>query len=337
MKVLIHAKNFKFDIESQAELISTELEKSGHLVEWSNQTHPARLLLNKYDVVHILTESLPLSWKNFWIAAAAKALNIPVVVSSYHTTQQQTSSATQQMTRFQLNYFDALSVPEAGEIKNLRLFNHSKFIWPAFIRTKNPRLKTIASNEINLIFHVTKSFDELPTTKWTLDDATYVDGTQLTANKSISELRKLWNQFIEKNRTYKNTILILNSANLKKIMTETKSVVLINYLQLHSVELAALIENCIEHKCVLALNESQASGFPQLWTASKNGLVQNFEKSFTYQLSLTELLDKAQNIKTDNIDTSIYETKINELSRVYAKIKNQKEIKISYANMSRRP
>ena len=128
MKVLIHAKNFKFDIESQADIISTELEKAGHFVEWSNQTHPARLLLNKYDVVHILTESLPLSWKNFWIAAAAKALNIPVVVSSYSTTQQQMSSPTQQMIRFQLSYFDALSVPEAGEIKNLRLFNHSKFI-----------------------------------------------------------------------------------------------------------------------------------------------------------------------------------------------------------------
>lgn len=337
MKVLIHAKNFKFDIESQADIISTELEKAGHIVEWSNQTHPARLLLNKYDVVHILTESLPLSWKNFWIAAAAKALNVPVIVSSYSTTQQQLSSATQQMIRFQLSYFDALSVPEAGEIKNLRLFNHSKFIWPAFIRTKNPRLKPATSNDINLIFHVTKSFEELPSTKWTLDDATYIDGTQLTANKSISELRKIWNQFIEKNRTYKNTILVLNSANLKKIMTETKSVVLINYLQLHSVELAGLIENCLDNNCVLALNESQASGFPQLWTASKNGLVQNFEKSFTYQLSLTELLDKAQSIQTDNFDNSIYETKINELSRLYAKIKNQKEIKISYANMSRRP
>jgi hypothetical protein len=44
MKVLIHAKNFKFDIESQAEILSAELEKSGHLVEWSNQTHPARLI-----------------------------------------------------------------------------------------------------------------------------------------------------------------------------------------------------------------------------------------------------------------------------------------------------
>jgi hypothetical protein len=337
MKVLIHAKNFKFDIESQADIISTELEKAGHLVEWSNQTHPARLLLNKYDVVHILTESLPLSWKNFWIAAAAKALNIPVVVSSYSTTGHQIPPAIQQMTRFQLNYFDALSVPEAGEIKNLRLFNHSKFIWPAFVRLSSPRLKTVTSNDINLIFHVTNSFDELPVTKWTLDETTYVDGSRLTANKSISELRKLWNRFIEKNRTYKNAILILNSSNLKKIMTENKSVVLINYLQLHSVELAGLIENCLELKCVLALNESQASGFPQLWTASKNGLVQNFEKSFTYQLSLTELLDKAQKIKTDNFDNSIYETKINELSRLYAKIKNQKEIKISYANLSRRP
>ncbi len=75
--------------------------------------------------------------------------------------------------------------------------------------------------------------------------------------------------------------------------------------------------------------------FPR--TGLRSARLLNFEKSFTYQLSLTELLDKAQNIQTNNFDNSIYETKINELSRLYAKIKNQKEIKISYANMSRRP
>lgn len=337
MKVLIHAKNFKFDIESQAEILTAELEKSGHLVEWSNQTHPARLLLNKYDVVHILSESLPLTWKNFWIAATAKTLNIPVVVSSYCTTRKQTPSPLQQILRFQLSYFDALSVPEAGEIKNFRLFNRSKFIWPAFVRTSNARFTTFRTNDINLIFQVIRSFDELPVTKWTLDNTSYIDGTHLLLNNSISEIRKLWNQFTEKNGTYKNTILVLNSSNLNKIMTEAKSVVLINYLQLHSVELAEIIEKCIKFHCILVLNESQASGFPQLWTSTKNGIVQNFEKSFTYQLSLSELLDKAQNINTDNFDTAIYENKVNELSRLYAKIKNQKEIKISYANMSGRP
>ena len=238
-------------------------------------------------------------------------------------------------TRFQLNYFDALSVPESGEIKNFRLFNQPKFIWPAFIKKIIPQ-RSEKSAESSLIFHVHKSFQDLPVTKWMLDETTYIDGTALIKNKTISEIRKSWNHFQQKNVAYKNTILILNSANLQKIMSETKSVFLINYLQLHSIDLATLIQDCLKYQCILVLNESQASGLPQLWTSAKNGIIQNFEKSFTYQLSLSELHDKSQSIQTNDIDWCFYEAKINELSRLYAKIKNQKEIKISYANMSRR-
>ena len=170
MKILIHACNQKINIESQAEILCAELEKMNHTVEWSNQTHPARLFLNKYDVIHILTESMPLSWKNFWIVAAAKTLNIPVVVSSYAV--QILSEPLATVANLQLGYFDAMSVPEAYEIKNLRPFNHSKFILSAFVRAQKFTTQK-KSDETNIIFHLENNFEELPAHKWILQNNAY--------------------------------------------------------------------------------------------------------------------------------------------------------------------
>lgn len=340
MKILIHAKNLNFDIESQSELLCTELEKSGHTVEWSNQTHPARLLLNKYDILHILTEIMPLTWKSFWLVAAAKALGIPVVVSSFGS--QNLSAPLATVANFQLSYFDAMSVSEAGEIKNLRPFHHSKFIFSALFKLpvqklkKNVDMSIENSSVAHIIFHVTKDFSDLPLHKWSLDKNIYIDGTKLALQKTQSEIRKMWDSYQTKNPIYKNAILILNSSNLNKILADNHSLFLINYLKLNSLELLALIENCLQTCTVLVLNENQASGHSEMWSSGRNGIVQNFEKSFTYQLSFTEMIEKSLTVGFEKMNTEFYESKINELSRIYAKIKTQKELKLSYANMSRR-
>ncbi len=342
MKILIHACNQKIDIESQAEIICTELEKAGHITEWSNQTHPARLLLNKYDVIHVLTESMPLSWKNFLIVAAAKTLGIPVVVTSYAV--QNLSEPLSRIANLQLGYFDAMSVPEAPEIKNLRPFNRSKFIWPAFIKTQKTTGNQKNLNnpaETNVIFHLEQSFAELPVHKWILaENTSYINATQILKNKTQTEIRKIWSHFLKENPIYKNAILILNEKNLIKLMSESKCLYLINYLKMHSINLANVIENCLLNQAVLVLNEGQASGASAIWSypwhGNKNGLVQNFEKSFTYHLSYTEMIEKAEKINFEKTETHTYESKMNELSRLYAKIKTQKDLKISYANMSRR-
>jgi hypothetical protein len=333
VKILIHAYNQKINIESQAEILCAELEKMGHSVEWSNQTHPARLFLNKYDVIHILTESMPLSWKNFWIVAAAKALALPVVVTSYAVQILSEPFAT--VANMQLGYFDAMSVPEAYEIKNLRSFNQSKFILPAFTYTQKLMTQK-KSDETNVIFHLENNFEELPAHKWILQNNVFINATQLSKNKTQAQIRKSWTAFLKKNSTYQNAILISNENNLLKLMRESRCLFLVNYLKIHSVNLANIIENCIAHKTVLVLNEGQASGSPQIWTDNKNGLIQNFEKSFLYQLSFTEVVEKAQNFRFEKIESSFYESKLNELSRLYVKIKNQKDLKISYANMPRR-
>ncbi len=333
MKILIHACNQKINIESQAEILCAELEKMNHSVEWSNQTHPARLLLNKYDVIHILTESMPLSWKNFWIVAAAKALSIPVVVTSYAVQVLSEPMAT--MANMQLSYFDAMSVPEALEIKNLRPFNQSKFILPAFINIQRfAHQKKI--DETNVIFHLEQGFAELPIHKWILQNNVFINATQLSKNMEQVNIRKSWTAFLKKNPSYTNTILITNENNLTQLMRESRCVMLVNHLKIHSVKLANLIQNCLAQKTVLVLNEGQASGAPQIWSNKKNGLIQNFEKSFSYHLSYTELIEKAEALLFEKIDSHVYESKLNELSRIYVKIKSQKDLKISYANLSHR-
>lgn len=338
MKILIHAQNSfqnkNLDIELQAETLCTELEKAGHTIEWSNQTHPARLLLNKYDALHILTEKMPLSFKNFLIVMTAKALGLPVIITSYGLENLTYPKAS--LANFQLSYFDAMSVPEANEIKNLRPFHHTKFIWPALPPKINPLNTEKKLLPLNVIFHVDKNFLDLPEVKWSLDKNIYVDGTKLTARNSQSSLRSSWNLFCKKNPIYKNALLILNESNLKKIMSENKSLFLINYLRLHSISLSTIIHNCIQYQSALVLNENQASGLPDLWSHQKNGLVQNFDKNFVYQLSFTDLVEKIDSLDFEKNNSLFLESKINELSRIYFKIKTQKELKISYANMPRR-
>jgi len=336
MKILIHAKNLNqnLNIETQAELLSAELEKSGHTVEWSKQTHPARLILNKYDVVHILTERMPLSFKNFLLVITAKTLGIPVVVSSYAVEILGYQKA--HLANFQLGYLDAMSVPEAGEIKNLRPFNSTKFIWSALLpKVKHLNLEK-KSKPINVIFHIEKKFSDLPEFKWGLDEPIYVDATKLALDKSHSKIRIAWSLFFKKNPAYKNAILILNESNLKNIMAEQSSLFLVNYLKINSILLAAIIHKCLENKSVLVLSENQASGFPDLWSYQKNGLVQNFEKYFSHQLSFSELIEKSKAVRFQKNKDEFIESKMNELNRIYVKVKTQKELKISYANMSYR-
>lgn len=337
MKILIHAKNSvedkNCDVELQAEFLCQELETSGHSVEWSNQTHPVRLILNKYDVVHILTGSVPLSLKNCLIVMASKALGLPVIVTNYGVDD--LSFKNNQVSLIQKKYFDALSVPETDELKKLRLFSEKKFILPAFFK-QNEIQNEKKTSPPHIVFHIDKNFNELPDVKWDLAENIYVNGISMVGQKSHSDIRVLWNIFAKKNPVFKNAVLILNESNLKNIIIQNLSVYFANYLKIDSIKFSKIIQMCLSTKTVLVLNESQASGFPDLWSSGNNGIIRNFEKSFLYQLSFSEILEQISTIQFKIKPVHFIESKINELSRIYAKLKSQKEIKLPYANMPRR-
>lgn len=348
MKVLIHAKNQKAsselnvdsntssnpNVESQAQILCAELEKSGHTVEWSNQTHPARLLLNKYDVIHILTDTLPLAWKSYLLVLAAKTLNISVVVSSYDfVPQTQKKNLT---FKLQSTLFDSFSVPEISEIKYIREFTKSKWILPALPQVTVPQ-NILKSNDTCIVFHVDQKFDELPDLKWNLSENIYIDGTEVLQNKNRIQARKIWAQFIHRNPLYKNAMLILSKNNLYKILSENKSILIANYLKNSTLAFVKLIELCVKSNSVLVLNESQACGLANLWTSKKNAIILNYDKSFTYELTLSELIIDSKKIQFEKIDPAKYETKINEISRLYFNLSQQKELKLAYANLSDRP
>jgi hypothetical protein len=338
VKILIHAKNLSnntpLDIEAQAEFLSAELEKAGHTVEWSNQSRPIRLILNKYDVLHILTDDMPLSVSNFLIVVTAKTIGLPVIVTNYAV--KKLSFKSQQISELQLKYIDALSSPETGEIKNLRFFNNLKFILAAgFFQNEKINLP-LKGSTINTVFHIENSFEELPDVKWDLSDNIYINATSMIGSKPQSEIRTAWSEFIQKKSIFKNAILILNSTNIKKILTQNKSIFITNYLKIHSIRFAEIISLCLETQTVLILSESQASGFPELWLSEKNGIVQNFNRSFTYQLCLAELHQKMNLIDFSTDMNHFIESKVNELTRLYVKLKTQKDRALSYANMPRR-
>ena len=338
MKILIHAKNqrknhessHESNVESQAEILCAELEKSGHTVEWSHQTHPARLLLNKYDMIHILTETLPLPWKSYALVLTAKALNISVVVSSYDFIPQ-----TQQKSltfKLQSRLFDSLSVPEISEIKYLREFTKSKWILPALPQLTIPQ-NIVKSNDTMIVFSVDQKLTELPSLKWNLSENVYIDATAYSQNKKQSDVRNLWAQFITNNPAYKNAILVLSKNNLYKILSENKSIFITNYLKNSTLAFVKQIELCVKSNSVLVLNESQACGLANLWLGKKNAIILNYDKSFSYELTMSELIAQSEKIQFEKIDSAKFETKINELSRLYMKLSQQKELKLAYANL----
>ncbi len=353
MKIYLHVKSKNPNLEQQAVLLSEELETLNYEVEWSNKTHPLRFLLRKYDVVHLLTDQMPLTILEQILLITAHNLQIPTLISNYGFFEQGLLSKRQLKQQFR--FIRSLSVANVNEMKQLRDFRGSKWVMPALNSTSTDSKKNYRqdskrisqkNSDLNFVIPVLRAFSELPPINFLCDTSWIVDATQLKNKYPLSQIRNDWSNFVKKNPTYKDAILVLENENINSLLVEHKTALFISHLKLNAFELNEYIDLCRKSQSLLILNDYQATGFSDLWQHEKNCLLFNLKGSSFQQLEYSELslqthawfslVEKNPQLLKHFLSFPS-ENKINELSREYAKIKNQKEMKLSYAHLSNRP
>lgn len=333
MKILIQVQQKKYDLEKQAQLIVTELEKLNHTVEWSTQSHPARLLLNQYDLIYFITDSLPIKVKNFLLLLLAKSLQKPIVISTFETNL--FSAVPNQLIQKQLQIFDALSTSEAVAIKNLRFFRQKKWILPIFPTTNIGKKNKFKKSTFQWVVPVFHQFQELLNLKNHLDESVVIDATYLKLKYGHIQIRRQWSGFIQQNPLFKKYRVMIEPDNLTDLNEQHKTAVQLNHLQLHPVLLADQIQKSLDLDQLLVLSESQASGLADFWRNRQNVIIHP-NSSDTLSQDFDKIFENLDFSKNRHLLRDCLENKMNELNRLFVQLQQQKRAQLSYENMSYR-
>ncbi len=306
MKILIVGT----DLLSQAELLATELNKLGYHSEVTENPHPARLILNRYDVIHFVDNQYEMSLKKLLFILTAKSLQIPILLTNYSFKKH--NKAIEKS----LALFDAITCSSVSDLKKIRHFSGSKIILPYI-----PNYQSLPKSEekplnLSFVFPVIKSFDELLVFKDQpdlLDDSFfYVDVTSIV-NVS-SKMRKSWDAFKSQNMFAQRFALITEKLTLENILQTENCRILLNFTEIDSPQFANWIECSQKTNSFLVMNEQQATGFAPFWQHGKNCIIANNFKAIHQEIRPDSKL---------KINVVIDE-KINDLARTYLKISQKK-------------
>jgi hypothetical protein len=316
--ILIHTSSQNKSLQNQALRLQSELLLIGHNVEFSMQTHPLRLFKNNYDVFHILSDQAHLSLLDTPLLLLAKFNRMGTVISHYDSYQ---TSPTQLLHQFQAGSIDALSTTNIESLKANKLIHKNKFVLPLF--PTEIKLKNLEKTEdISQLKVLSKNFNEL----FHSNLPTFVDVSRFTLNQNASTIRKNWKKFQAQHLLYKKCVLILNNQNTFELM---KSQSLI--LDLSSVTDSVNFQKFTDWACAtdqfIVLNRNQASGYSDFWAHHKNCWISDLQPSTAW---VTEEIQAAaknffKNTKSNSMKISI-ENKMNEISRLYAKIMHEKTL-----------
>lgn len=303
------------ELISQAELQASELEKNGHSVFYSPASHPLRLLNNKFETVHILARSLPLSPKQYIFAVAAQALGLSVIVSLFD------HSDFNRIARLQLHAIDALTSFCLSQYNQLKFFNKNKMIFSGFLEERKIRFSSAKKNNSIVVFPVMKSILELPekinmTRTAFVVDASAVPGSQTKA------VKREWTAWKKRNPQNENALLVTQWDTIRQLLQDQSLVMVTSHLNLNAKLTLDFYDKCVQFKAVWIPNKNQASAFSHIWNQLENRLI--VDGDFTF------IDDFYQGLSPFSFTAALMnEVKTNELTRLYSRVQNEKS---SFAN-----
>ncbi len=308
MKILIVCT----ELLTQSELLAAELVKLGYNPEVTQSLHPARLILNRYDVVHFVENQYTFSLQKLLFILTAKSLQIPNLLTCYSFKKQ-----TKTLEKF-LTLFDAITCSSVTDLKKLRHFSGSKIILPIIpncLTATKPEEKVL---QLSFVLPINADFDELQVHQNQFDHLNenffYVDATTLTKLGSGSKIRKSWDAFTSKNVFARRFILITEKSTLENILQTENCRTLLSWTEINSLQFANWIERSLKTNLVLVMNEQQATGFAPFWQNGKNCVI-----TTNYKLIHQKIIpDAKQNL------SSVIDEKLNDLARIYLKISQLK-------------
>lgn len=316
-KVLIYCRPKAIEpvAEQTAGILSEQLQQVGIQVDISHALNLPRLILNSYQTVHFVLESLPLNVNESVHLAVCKALGKSTVISILNSDKK--------INRSFLDFVrpDAFSVSQTNHLKLYRNITCNKFIFSAFPKTAASGRKTGFKNQAFLIPLQSKIEEAF---EIHIDCPVYFDGRKLLKTTGSSQLRKKWNELIENKKLHSDYHLILSEQKLNSLLDqESLSIVLSDPVIKHT-EFTEWLGKGMNRNNLIILNDFQATGFSNYWTSGRNCQVVSTQ-NWARQLELPEIDDTKNNFVVSSFKASeLFEPTVNELSRLYSKLWQQK-------------
>ncbi len=310
-----------------AGILSEQLQHLGLHVEISHALNFPRLLLNSYQTVHYIIENLPLTVNEAFYFSICKALGKSTILSVLNSEKKQTSSSFLDFIRP-----DAFSVSQTNHLKLYRHITGNKFIFPGFPKAIGAGAggKNNFKAEAFLIPLQTKIEEAF---EYRLAGPIYFDGRKLLKAQGSSQLRKKWNELITTGKITPQHHLVLSDSKLLQLINEESLAIVLADLNIINTEFTTWLSAAMNKNNLIILNDFQATGFSNYWTSGHNCLVvsaQNWKNqladlSIVLENSLKNPLENASPlIPTSYITSELFEPTVNELSRLYAKLWQQK-------------
>ena len=293
--------------------LAEQLQSAGHHVEISNSLNIPRLILNSYDTVHLVIETLPITAGEAVHLGICKALGKNTLISILNSDRN--------LKKAFLNFVkpDAISVSQTNHLKYYRGASGNKFVLPAFPKKEAAGRKSTFKHEAFLIPLHQKLEEAL---NFNIDSTVYFDGRHLLNKKTNSiQLRKKWNDMVAQHIINSKYHLILSDNKVKELVDEPGlSVVLANPMNSHT-EFTNWLNLVLNKNNLVILNEYQATGFSNYWTSGRNCMVVPVNN---WANAVAELDMNRDFICTTYKASELFEPTVNELSRLYSKLNQQK-------------
>jgi len=293
--------------------LAEQLENAGHQVDITNSLNIPRLILNSYQTVHLVVEDLPITANEAVHLGICKALGKNTLISILNSDRN--------LKKGFLNFAkpDAMSVSQTNHLKFYRAIGVNKFVLPAFPKKASSHRKGTFKHEAFLIPLQTKleeAFD------FNVPSTVYFDGRKLLNSKTNSiQLRKKWNDLAGQKLIGENAHLILSDNKIKELIEDSGLSVVVADPSLSHTEFTSWLNQVLNKNNLVVLNEFQATGFSNYWTSGRNCMVIPLQN---WKNSVGELDMNREFVSTVYKAGELFEPAINELSRLYSKLNQQK-------------
>lgn len=301
-----------------AKVMAEQLDLLGFQTEQTSMINIPRLVLNSYQVIHLIIPSLPLTWNEVLCMTAAKALGKAVVLTVLD------APPATQLRSLTWTTPDALTVSQTNYLKLFRSSPGIKMIIPSLFENQFVKIEPVTNPTAvtGFVFPLLKNLQE--GLQLETDRPVYFDGRRLVEATSSSQLRKQWNELLIQNRIRSNYELILSEEKMQNLLSSNSLALLVASDNLSHDEFTKWFEIALKYNHLLVLNQFQATGFSNHWTSGQNCLVTT---SVNWIKELNNHLDDTifnTTFTSKSVSQSSLDSLFNDLSRLYLKIIYQK-------------
>lgn len=320
MSVLLYSRKN----EAMTQILAEQLDILGYSTEQTQIITIPRLILNTYQVIHFVVETLPLTMNEFLCLSSAKALGKAVVISVLNAKPTDKNFLLPSKSDL-LNWIlpDALTVSQTNHLKIFRDFSSQKMIIPTLFDMKSSPPKSTSEEAIEgFLFPLFHDLNEA--VEFHSEKPVYFDGRKLLKKHPSSQLRKKWTALLIAKKIKPNYHLILSDKKIHGLLDGAPLGIVVASHDMLPTEFSKWVEASLVKPHLLIMNQFQATGFSSHWTSGYNCFVTSSHHWLRDLNANMQHLIFNQPFAISDISKTSLDSLFNELSRLYTKIIYQK-------------